>query len=50
MHILQIYILPDSVVTLSRCGGIFNVTFIANFLEIVSVKEFFKIGEYSVKK
>jgi len=27
-----------------RCGGIFNDRFIANFQEIVAVKEFRKLG------
>jgi len=31
-----------SVVTHLRCGGIFNDSFIANFLQIVIVKEFKK--------
>ena len=31
-----------SVVTRLRCGGIFNNRFIANFLHIVTVKEFQK--------
>ena len=32
-----------------RCGGIFNDSFIANFLQIVIVKEFLKIGQYLMK-
>jgi len=38
--IFKIYILQGNVATRLRCGGIFNVSVIANFLEIVSVKEF----------
>jgi len=40
--IFKISILQGSVATHLRCGGIFNVSFVANFLEIVSVKEFLK--------
>jgi len=40
--ILKIYISQGSVATRLRCGGIFNGSFIANFLQIVAVKEFLK--------
>ena len=40
--ILKIYISQVSVATRLRCGGIFNGSFIANFLQIVAVKEFLK--------
>ena len=32
-----------------RCGGIFNDSFIANFLQIVKVKKNSKIGQYLMK-
>jgi len=38
----KIYISQGSVATHLRWGGICNVIFIANFLEIVSVEEFLK--------
>ena len=38
---IDINILQGSVTTLLRCGGIVNDRCIANFLEIVTVKEFF---------
>ena len=38
-----------SVATRLRCGGICNNHFIANFLQIVIVKEFQKIGQYLTK-
>jgi len=37
----DIKISQGSVATRSRCGGIFNECCIANFLEIITVKEFF---------
>jgi len=40
--VLKIYISQGSVATRFRCGGIFNGSFIANFLQIVAVKEFLK--------
>jgi len=41
--ILKIYISQGIVVaTRLMCGGIFNGSFIANFLQIVAVKEFLK--------
>jgi len=40
--IFKLYISQGSVATRLRYGGIFNISFIANFLEIVSVKEFLK--------
>jgi len=40
--IFKIYILQGSVTTRLRRGGMFNKSFIANALEIVSVKEFLK--------
>ena len=40
--IVKIYISQGSVATRLRCGGIFNGSFIANFLQIVAVKEFLK--------
>jgi len=40
--ILKIYISHGSVATRLRCCGIFNGSFIANFLQIVAVKEFLK--------
>jgi len=39
---MQIYISQGSVATRLRCGKIFDVSFIASFLEIVAVKEFLK--------
>ena len=38
----DINISQGSVTTHLRCGGIFNGCCIANFLEIITVKEFFK--------
>ena len=38
----DINISPGSVATRLRCGGIFNECYIANFLEIITVKEFLK--------
>jgi len=38
----DINISQGSVETHLRCGGIFNEYFIANFLEIITVKEFLK--------
>ena len=38
----DIDILQGSVATHLRCGGIFNESCIANFLEIMTVKEFLK--------
>ena len=40
--ILKIYISQGSVATHLKCGGIFNGSFIANFLQIVAVKVFLK--------
>jgi len=40
--VFNIYISQGSVATLLRFGGIFNVSFIANFHENVSLKEFLK--------
>ena len=40
--ILKIYISQGSVATRLRCDGSFNGSFIANFLQIVAVKEFLK--------
>ena len=38
----DINISQGSVATRLRCGGIFNEYFIANFLQIITVKEFLK--------
>ena len=38
----DINISQGSVATRSRCGGIFNERCIANFLEIITVKEYLK--------
>ena len=38
----DINISQGSVATRLRCGGIFNEYFIANFLHIITVKEFLK--------
>jgi len=38
----NINILQGSVATRLRCGGIFNKSFIANFLQIVLAKEYLK--------
>ena len=38
----DIHISQSSVATRLRCGGIFNGCCIANFLEIITVKEFLK--------
>jgi len=38
----DIHISQGSVATRLRCGGIFNECCIANFMEIITVKEFLK--------
>jgi len=40
--VARIRLVYPSVATRLRCGGIFNNRFIANFLQIVTVKEFQK--------
>ena len=40
----DINISQGSVATRLRCGGIFNECRIANFLEIITVKEFLKLA------
>jgi len=45
----DINISQGSVVTRFRCDEIFNNSFIANFQEIVIVKNFLKIGQYLMK-
>jgi len=39
---LKIYVSHSSVVTHLRCGGIYNDRIIANYLQSVPVKEFWK--------
>jgi len=49
MRFLKINILQGRVVTLFRCGDVYNNLFIADFLLSVTVKEFFFKWSYFVE-